>query len=187
MDFKSLVICKICKLLLSSGPVLLPCSHAVCGEHCTAKQGTIRCLECDEDFDVPSDGFPPHKMASTMLVSECYLTDEEKQLKHSSEATIQHLEELLFNLKQKHSELELISFDHFSEVRRQIDLQREEFKNNIDHIALQTINKVNEIEKLCNSETRQPFLDAALVDMKENRQIWANTFRNLTHFATEVQ
>ena len=92
----------------------------------TTEKGSIRCLECDQEFDVPSNRFPPHKMAANILTKELRLSDEEKKLKHVIQELTQQLEQLLPDFKQKHTELKRINFDHLTEVRRQIDLQREE-------------------------------------------------------------
>ena len=158
MSLKSLVICNICKLLLSSSPISLPCSHAICAEHLEdGTDSSIRCLECEQEFDVPQSGFPLNKMASNILAKDLHLSDEEKKLKDSIQAKIQQLEELWSDLKLKHSDLERISFDHFSEVRRQIDLQRENLKQKIDEIALKMIDQVNEREKEYNSTKNSLF------------------------------
>ena len=57
---------------------------------------------------------------------------------------IQQLEHLQEDLDRIFSDLKGLSFDHFSEIRRQIDLQREKLKKKIDEIALKMIDQVNE-------------------------------------------
>ena len=86
MSLKSDLICCICKLVLSSTPISLPCSHVICKEHLldnTAKNGSIICLECDQEFDVPSKGFPSNKIVSSVLAKDLYLNDEEKTIKYA--------------------------------------------------------------------------------------------------------
>ena len=190
MSLKSELICRICQLVLNNSPISLPCSHDVCSKHLrdgTVKQGSIRCAECYQKFDVPCKGFPANKIASDILEKELHLSDEEKTIKISIQETIQQLERLQFDLKQKHSDLERISVDHFSEVRRQIDFQREELKRKIDEIALKLLEQVNEKEKVYVSTMQQSFLAATSVNIEESRRILANKFRSPNLVIAEVK
>ena len=190
MNLKSELICCICKLVLSSSPISLPCSHVVCNEHLrddTVKKGSIRCLECDQEFDVPCNGFPLNKIVSSVLVNDFHLSDEEKKIKYAIRELTHKLERLLSDLKQKYSDLERISFDHFSEVRRQIDLQREELKNKIDQISLKMIDLVNEKEKAYKSTIQQSLVAAKSIDIEEIRRKFENEFRNPNLVIEEVQ
>ena len=190
MSLKSELICCICKLVLSRKPISLPCSHAVCSEHLrdgTAKDGSIRCLECQQEFNVPSNGFPANKIVSNVLTNDLHLSDEEKTIKTAIQVLIQQLEQLQFDLKQKQSDLEQISFDHFTEVRRQIDLQREELKSKIDQIALKMISHINEKEKVYKFKSTQSLLAAQPVDIEESRRILLNEFRNPNLVLEEVK
>ena len=189
MSLKSEMICSICKLILKD-PVSLPCSSAICDGHLrddTAKNGTIRCLECDQEFDISQRGFPQHKMASNILVKKLHLSDEEKAIKQAIQETIQQLEQLQFDLKAKHSDLERISFDYFTELRRQIDIQREELKNKIDEIALKMIDQVNKKETDYISTMKQYLLAATPVDIEQCMQSLANEFRNPNLIIEEVK
>ena len=128
MRLKSLMICNICNLMLSNTPITLPCTSSVCSEHLhdgTAIGGLIRCCECGQEFEVPSKGFPTNKIAFIVLAKDLHLNEKEKTLKHAIQELIQQLERLQLHLNKKYSDLERVSFDHFSELRRQIDLQRE--------------------------------------------------------------
>ena len=87
----------------------------------------------------------------------------------------------------KLSDLERVSFDHFSEVRRQIDLQREELKAKIDKISLKMIDLLNENEITYKYTIRKSFLAANPVDIEEIRRISAITFRNPNLVINEVQ
>ena len=188
MSLKSEMICCICKLVLSSKHISLPCSHIVCSEHLHYNTAKIRCPECDQETDVPRNGFPINKMVSNILEKDLHLSDEEKILKYAIQTLIQQLDRLQSDLKQKHADLKQISFDHFSEVRRQIDLQREDLKRKIDDIALKMIDLVKENEKVYNSAMNNQFILAATpVDIEESRRILKNEFRNSNLVIAEVQ
>ena len=100
---------------------------------------------------------------------------------------IQQLDRLQSYLKQKHADLKQISFDHFSEVRRQIDLQREDLKRKIDDIALKMIDLVKEKEKEYNAAVKHSLLAFMPVDIEESRRILKNEFRNSNLVIAEVQ
>ena len=190
MSLKAELTCTICKLVLSSTPISLPCLHALCSEHLqdgTVKDSSIRCLECEREFDVPDNGFPINKMASILLAKDLHLSDEEKRLKHAVETLIQQLERVQSDFKQKLSDLEGFSIDHYSEVRRQIDVQREEFKKKIDEIALKMIEQVKEKEKFYISAIKQSSLAVTPVNIAESRRIMENEFRNPNLVIEEVQ
>ena len=190
MSFKAELICNICKLVLSSTPVLLPCSSAVCGEHLrdgTIKEGSIRCLECVQEFEVPQCGFPPHKMASNILAKDLHLSEEEKTIKTAIQELVQQLEQLQSDLKQIHSDLKRTSFAHFSDVRHQIEIQREELKNKIDEFSLKMIDQVNEKEKAYNLRVEESLLVTNTVDIEESRRILENKFRNPNLVIDEIK
>ena len=132
MSIKDELTCSVCELFLSRTPVVLPCAHALCSEHLeesTASQnGSFRCAKCDMEFETPINGFPPYTLAVELLDSDAHLNDEEKAIKRAITEMIQQLEKLQNGAILKQSHVELTSFDHFSEIRRQIDIQREELK-----------------------------------------------------------
>ena len=92
-------------------------------------------------------------MATEILAKDLHLSAKERTIKQATQYLIQQLEHLQTDLSRRHSDLERISFDHFSEIRRHIDIQREE----LDEIALKMIDRVNENEKDCNSKIKNPF------------------------------
>ena len=174
------LICNICKLILKD-PISLPCLSAVCGEHLhddSTKNGIITCMKCNKEFKVPESGFPQNEVLSNILAKEFHLNDEEKAIKHSIQDMIQTLEGLQEVLKQNNSDdLEANSFEHYSEIRRKIDIQREELKAKIDEIAIKMIAQVNEKEKLYNLNMTESRSAVAAVDIQQSRQILANEFR----------
>ena len=127
MSLKSEMICNICKFFLKN-PVSLPCQCLVCDEHVHDNSGHITCVTCSKVFDVPSDGFPLNKIAESILDKELHLSDEEKSLKKTFRELIGQIVRLQEEFTLKQSEMERTSFDHFAEIRRKIDLQRETLK-----------------------------------------------------------
>ena len=173
MNRKSELICNICKLILKD-PVSLPCLHAICVEHLrdgTAKNGSIRCLKCEKDFDVPGSGFAANSALVNFLASESHLSNEEKTTKRAIQDLINQMEEFQhIVITSKMPEIELSTFDHFTEIRRQIDMQREKLKAKIDEIALKLIAQVKEREnayKLKVQQTISPIIKLYIQQMSQ--------------------
>ena len=184
MTLKLELICNICKHILED-PISLPCLSAVCSKHLS--DGSIRCLECEKEFDVPQNGFPPNKIVSNILANELYLSDAEKTVKHAIQELIDQLEQLQEDLKEKHSDLEQRSFDHFTEIRRQIDLQREQLKAKIDEIALKLIDETNEKENAYKSKMEKSLLNVTRIDIEQSRQTLLEEFRKPHLLIEEVK
>ena len=82
-----------------------------------------------------------------IIDNEMHLSDEEKALKKSLEEFISQLESLQNELIAKRANLDVTSFDYFSEIRRKIDIQREEYKSKIDEVCLKMISQTSIEEK----------------------------------------
>ena len=143
MSLKTEMICHVCKLYLKN-PISLPCGCFVCGEH--MHDGYIQCLACNKEFQIPSDGLTISKTIASILAKELHLSEEEKLVKKSIQGLIEQLEQLQNELSIKQKALELNSHAHFAEIRRQIDIHREELKAKIDEIALKMIDLTNKTE-----------------------------------------
>ena len=179
MNLKSTMICCICKRILKD-PVTLPCHCVVCNEHLhddSAKNGSIQCLKCDKDFDIPLEGFAPNQLAESYLDKELHLNEEEKALKASLHCLIYQLDKLQSELKLKQANLDRISYDVFSDIRRNIDLRREELKSKIDEISLKMIEHTNALEKLYTTRARAIFPLGNQVDIENSSQKITEAFR----------
>ena len=146
---RSEIVCNICKFILKD-PVTLPCSSDICGKHLrdgTVKNGVITCEKCKKNFDVPRKGFAPNFELANLLANEFHLSNEEKTTKQVIQDLINQLEELQhLVITSKRPEMQLTTFEHFTEIRRQIDIHREELKNKIDSIALKLIDQTKKWE-----------------------------------------
>ena len=75
--------------------------------------------------------------------TEVTVVDENKSVKKNSiQDLIIHLEQLEYDLNSKQIILELANFDKFSEIRRMIDIRREDLKDIVDKIALKMIDQM---------------------------------------------
>jgi hypothetical protein len=156
MSIKSELICTFCSRILSS-PIHLPCNcETICAEHLSepnvVKGKTLKCKSCNQIFEIEDKEFKPNKLAQNLLSKEIYLIGEEKSLKNSLKESIQSFFSLLFQLEQDKSLAILDGYNHFQEIRRKIDLQREELKDQIDKISLDMVDRVKAIEAAYKSD-----------------------------------
>ena len=84
-----------------------------------------------------------NKLAKIFLEAELNLRNEEKQVKGEINVLLNRFRELNNELAQNRQEAASICHENFSELKRQIDIRREELKAKIDEIALSMIEKAN--------------------------------------------
>ena len=186
MSVRSELICNICRLFLHD-PVSLPCFCIVCNEHLhdgTAKDGSIECNSCHKSFQISEHDFRTNKMAKNLLESQLHLTTEEKWLRASIREMFAKLEDSFKSFSSKKVELEMSSFDHFADIRRHIDIQREEIKNKIDEIALKMIDRIREKENEYALRLKEIQLAKSKTDVEKTMQTLGRAMRN-PDFTTE--
>ena len=121
----------------------MPCENSVCREHLSerdvVKQNKIKCKECKGEFQVKETEFKTNKTLKKLIESQSYLSEKEINLKRDLEVSVRRF-------VQNKSKLESDVFDHYQELRFQIDEHRERLKqkiDEIDEIALKMINDTN--------------------------------------------
>ena len=174
---KSEIVCNTCKLILRDS-VTLPCSSDICGEH--LRDGTVKngVITCEKNFDVPRIGFAPNFELANLLASKSHLSNEEKTTKRAIQDLIHQLEELQhLVITSTKPEMELTTFEHFTEIRRQIDIQREELKRKIDEIALKLIDQTKKREEIYKSKLKEIISPIVNTDLATFTQLMANEFR----------
>jgi hypothetical protein len=139
--------CSYCSRIFKD-PILLPCNHSICRQHLKerdiVKENRIKCTKCKDEFGVKDYQFKSNEDIVKLIESQSHLNGEELILKQEIEASIRRFFEIYDQFMQNKTQLELDVFEHFRELRSQIDQHREELKKKIDDIALQMIDKVTE-------------------------------------------
>ena len=169
--------CIICERFLKD-PVMLPCSDSICGEHVIDGTGSIKCLLCDKEFDVPQNGFTPDTDIAKELAEEYHLNDEHKTIKRAIQDLIQQLENLQTDAGEKERVMrESTSFDNRQDIISQIDIHRDNLKTRIDDIADQFIAQVKAQNNAYNEKLKSVISN---VDIEQCRKRVANDFRQPT-------
>ena len=183
--------CTICKRFLKN-PVTLPCYCFACDEHLHddfAKSKSLKCLNCNRDFQIPESGFASNKVIASILSKELHLSDEEKTLKNLIKDLIQQLLKLQpqNGVDSMQNDMELLSFDHFSELKRKVDMQREALKTQIDQIALKMIDQINEKEKKYKIKVNELILEIKDKSMLQKNEALLDQFRDPNLVIANIQ
>jgi hypothetical protein len=146
---KSELTCSYCSKIFRD-PIQLPCGDSICREHLSDKDvvkvNRIKCKKCNGEFGVKNNEFKSHNELNNSIESHSYLSEDEQRLKRELEHSIKQFFEFNDEFQQKRAQLDSNVFDHFQELRFQIDEQREELKKRIDDIALEMIDKIKKSE-----------------------------------------
>ena len=127
-------------------PVTLPCGCTVCGSHLDVKTKTLKCEPCGIEHNLNEVTCMPNKAMEKMLSQGVHLSDEEKSFRQKLEESLADLHFFGDELRAKHSLLEVAIYDHFVELRRQLDLRSEEAKLQIDTIHMEMIEASNKVQ-----------------------------------------
>ena len=111
------------------------------------------------------------------------MSDDEKTLKASLEEAIKVFFQLLNQFEEKRNVSLMEGFNHFQEIRRKIDLQREELKDKIDKIYFALIDQTKAIEasykSLYETVTAEINDDVAYNSFDDEMQHLNDSFREI--------
>jgi hypothetical protein len=177
--------CSYCSKILKD-PIELPCDESICREHLkegdVVKQKKIKCKECNQEFKVKNRQFKSNKGLNKLTETQSYLSSIELSLKQELELSIRKFFDFYEEFQQKKTILESVVFDHFQELRFQIDEHRERLKEKIDDIALEMIAQTKMYEKIYLKDLNVNLLETtSFVETKslEDRlNEMEDTFRN---------
>jgi len=144
---KSFLDCEQCNKLLVD-PVVIACGKFICKIHLDKllthefkKKNTFICGICQEEHFIPKNGFVVHnrlqnlldvelnKLASSPMFEEC-----RKEIENAKENMIE------IGLLEKNAENYI--YDYFEDIKRQVDIRREDLKFKIDTYSDQIIKSV---------------------------------------------
>jgi hypothetical protein len=142
-------------------PIDLSCDDSICRDHLSERgvveHNKVKCNDCQQEFEVNVNEFRSNKTLRKLIESKSYLSEEEKSLKLKVEESIR----LYFNvddeLIQIRNKMVNDVFNHFEEMRFQIDEQREELKKKIDDIALEMIDRIEKHEEIYSNNLKEKF------------------------------
>ena len=182
MSFKEDLKCSYCPKVLQD-PIILPCQDTICKEHLNESNSkSIQCLTCKEEFNSDNIEFKTNKIAKALLEKDAHLSNEEKILKKSLNDSLAEFYSILDEFKESKLGLSLNIFNHFAEIRRKIDVQREELKQKIDLISLAMIDQTKVMEASYSSQCESFKFDKDLSGLDEDLKKINDVFRDIAKF-----
>ena len=151
---KNLFNCEQCSQLLVD-PVTLPCGSSVCKSHLdeliektTKETNKFECELCKEKHYIPENGFAINKRfqsaldikLNTLKLNPVY--NECKKEINLAENSIEKIENLL-------KDPEHFIFEYFEELKRQVDLRRENLKLKLDNCSDEIIKSIEITKENC--------------------------------------
>ena len=176
MNSKLSLKCSRCPKILKN-PINLPCNcETICAEHLKDPRIEkamliIKCNKCNQEFFLNQCEFELNRNLETILSSEVHLSDTEKSYKVSLQDSITNF----FHLWEKFEEEKSVSltqnYNHFQEIRRKLDLQREELKVQIDKVYFSIFDQSKEIEASFKLNLERICYNGVLESQKVGRNI----------------
>jgi hypothetical protein len=161
--------CSYCSKIFKD-PIELPCEENICREHLSerdvVKENKLECKECKQVYQVKENEFKSNKAFKKLVASQTYLTDEEISLKQEMEVLLRKFFQFYDEFIQSKTQLESNVFNHFQEIRFQIDEQREKLKEKIDNIALAMIDETKKYEEIYLNNLKENLFETPYFNYK---------------------
>ena len=158
MELLSDLTCTSCSKIFKSS-IKFPCNDAEYKRHLSEpnvlKDDKKKCAECNQEFNLSDVEFITNITMEKLREEEEYLSKDERKEKKSLEKAFEKFENLYQEFIKIKDSLETECHDHFSEMRRNIDLRREELKSKIDEICLEMIEKTKRFEAAYQESIRE--------------------------------
>jgi WD40 repeat protein len=154
--FRDLIVCKYenCNKYYEE-PVILNCGKLICKAHVidllqanNIENEKFYCKMCKNQHEINKENFIIHQDLFEFLKDDSHLSDKQKEIKilfGQFEITVNNLNRIVEDpLNYLH--------DYITDLKRKVDLQREELKSKIDEIALDIIKKIDNLNEECKKE-----------------------------------
>jgi hypothetical protein len=158
-----LLSCKLCSQQLKDSPIVLSCcGETICQSHlndpklaeagCVDENNNLASYECELchcRHDMSNKTFPINKMVESMLkLATGQTADKAKQKCHKLRKILNEVNKLIQSPG-------CFVFDHTAELKRIVDLRREELKLKIDEQSIEMIQRLDLFRKDCNENLRR--------------------------------
>ena len=151
-SIRNVLTCKYCNNIYSD-PIYLPCHKTMCRMHIDElrkenKTGSIKCVFCKNEHEIPAKGFERNEMALGFLNSRISITKQVSELKVELEKAFDEANEIIKEFEKEQRQIELFAADHFIGIRNKIDAQKESVKLQIEKIADKMKYEIDECESI---------------------------------------
>lgn len=148
--FNILLECKSCKNILES-PVVFPCGESICKKHLNDTDKEYFCISCQETHIKPSNGFPPNKIAQSLLETRIleFCISEHFQNAHNSCKALEKSFSNFESIQQNPNNYIDLFVD---KLKNKIDLKREESKLEFEKATNNLIESFTQLQDLSDED-----------------------------------
>jgi hypothetical protein len=154
---KNLFKCDVCLQLLKE-PVALTCGSTVCKSHLEdlSESGVFQCEKCHEEHTAPTGGFKINNIVQDALNNNLNSL-KASPIFEQCKVQIEHAAKSISDIEYMPDDPENYVYEYFEDIKRQVDLRREELKLKIDEYSDEIITVICEtqssLRKSCLSVT----------------------------------
>lgn len=138
-QIQSLFDCKQCSQVLNN-PITLPCGVTICEQHLQEVIGS-KCTFCKNHHVIPNGGFQVNELVKQMLsieLNKLKLSPKFEACKQIIDETVNTVKKIDAIKKDPQNHI----YEYFEDIKRQVDLRREDLKIKIDSYSDQIIKDI---------------------------------------------
>ena len=181
MNIQEDLTCKYCNCIYSDPVSLICCGENVCKEHIDeifSKPSTSDSLKCPLcDLDLPNQKFQINKSLKNLIEREIH----KLKIDPESEKFIAKLKEKIHNIESINNDPENLIHEKISELKRQVDLDREKINVFADSLIKKLDSYEIEFKKECKSSTNLEYYGQLVEKMKIQLNEYEKYFKSLNN------
>ena len=147
---ETLFNCDLCSKTYVS-PVTLPCGSTLCISHLDTyvEKERFRCALCHEEHSVPKNGFKTNKNLQNALDLQLNKAFKTSPVLEECKKHIENAGAIICQMELLMNSPESYLYDYFEEIIRQVDLRRENLKQEVDECSDLIIEEVKNTRTEC--------------------------------------
>ena len=134
-------------------------------------ESVLNCFFCHEPHIIPAEGFKPNEMARNLISSNTHLSEHERTLKVKINESLERLQSMYDEFMNKEPHLKALNFEHFTQIRDDINAQRDALKRDIDIMADTMLKQTEMFEFTCKEKLKLVKLDTLALNKDRFRRI----------------
>ena len=170
MNFKEELKCKYCHEIYTNPIALNCCGETICKPHIdeifsNKSTNKCKCPLCDQE--IKNQSFSVNKLVQKMLTTELHKLEVDSKYKQTLDNLKTEIQKLETILKDPETKI----YEEISELKRKVDLDREQLKIEIDNQANDLIQQLDSYEHKFKTESGAILVLSILM-------IWSNHQKN---------
>ena len=146
-QMKRLLECDLCNDVILD-PVTLPCDNTICRSHldklltdASNEKNTFLCLVCHEEHIIPKKGSIVNNRIQKLLTLDLNIL-KASPLFDECIKEIENAKENVLKVEELQKNGEMYNYDYFENIKRQVDIRRENLNLKIDNVSDEIIKSV---------------------------------------------